>query len=216
MAPKTLAAYVDVSRKLMMQSDPSVEAVLRDDVINSFARKIDEVAIEGGNSNEPSGIIASVSGNVEAIGTNGGAIAYDNVVDLVRLVEEDNALLNEASAYFIGHPKVTAKLRTTSKQSSGVEGNFILEPNNQMLGYNYLATSLVPSDLSKGTGSNLSALIFGDFSQLLVGFYSGVDVLVDPYTGGNAGTTRLNFLQDCDIAIRNDDSFAVCKDIDVS
>jgi HK97 family phage major capsid protein len=216
MAPKTLAAYVDVSRKLMMQSDPSVEAVLRDDVINSFARKIDEVAIEGGGSNEPSGIIASVSGNVEAIGTNGGAIAYDNVVDLVRLVEEDNALLNEASAYFIGHPKVTAKLRTTSKQSSGVEGNFILEPNNQMLGYNYLATSLVPSDLSKGTGSNLSALIFGDFSQLLVGFYSGVDVLVDPYTGGNAGTTRLNFLQDCDIALRNDDSFAVCKDIDVS
>ena len=37
-----------------------------------------------------------------------------------------------------------------------------------MLGYDYLSSSLVPSDLSKGSGSNLSALIFGDFSQVLL------------------------------------------------
>jgi HK97 family phage major capsid protein len=71
----------------------------------------------------------------------------------------------------------------------------------------------VPSDLSKGTGSNLSALLFGDFSQLMLGFYSGVDVIVDPYTGSNAGTTRLAFFQDFDCALRHDDSFSVIKDI---
>jgi HK97 family phage major capsid protein len=216
MSPKTLAAYLDVSRKLMMQSDPSVEAVLRDDVINTFARKIDEVAIEGGNSNEPSGIIASVSNNVEAIGTNGGAIAYSNVVDMVKLVEEDNAILNDGSVCWLGHPAVTAKLRQTPKQSSGVEGNFILGSDNAILGYKYLDSSLVPNDLTKGTLDPAAALIFGDFSQLMLGFYSGVDVIVDPYTGSSAGTTRLAFFQDLDIALRHDDSFAVCKDIDFS
>lgn len=216
MSPKTLAAYVDVSRKLSMQSDPSVEQLIRNDIINTFARKIDGVAIEGGGSNEPSGIIASVSNNVEAIGTNGGAVSYDNVVNLVKLVSEDNAILNDDSVCFISHPAVTAKLRTTAKQSSGVEGNFILEPNNTMLGYRYEDSSLVPNDLTKGTLDPAAALIFGDFSQLLLGFYSGVDIIVDPYTGSNAGTIRLSMFQDCDVALRHDDSFAVCKDIDFS
>jgi len=213
MSPKTLACQLDISRKLMLQSDPSIESVLRDDVINSFARKIDEVALEGGGSGEPSGIIASATGNVVAIGTNGGAITYAKCVDMVEAVEIDNAILNDASTKFVGNPKVTANLRTVSKQTDGVEGNFILGADNRILGYDYLSSTLVPSDLTKGTGTALSAMIFGDFSQLLLGFYSGVDVLVDPYTGGNAGTTRLNFLQDFDVALRYDDSFSVIKDI---
>ena len=213
MSPKTLACQLDISRKLMLQSDPSIEAVLRDDVINSFARKIDEVALEGGGSGEPSGIIASATGNVVAIGANGGAITYASCVDMVEAVEVDNAILNDASTKFVGNPKVTANLRTVAKQTDGREGNFILGADNRILGYDYLSSTLVPSDLTKGTGTNLSAMIFGDFSQLMLGFYSGIDVLVDPYTGGNAGTTRLNFLQDFDVALRYDDSFAVIKDI---
>jgi HK97 family phage major capsid protein len=214
MSPKTCAAFLDVSRKLMMQSDPSVEALLRNDIINSFARKIDEVAIEGGATNEPSGVLDNVSGNnIIAIGTNGGALTYAKVVDMVEAVESDNAILNDGSVHFLGNPKVTANLRTTGKQASGVEGNFILGQDGNILGYNYLSSTLVPSDLSKGTGSNLSALLFGDFSQLMLGFYSGVDVIVDPYTGSSAGTTRLAFFQDLDVALRHDESFSVIKDI---
>jgi hypothetical protein len=56
-------------------------------------------------------------------------------------------------------------------------------------------------------------MIFGDFSQLLIGFYSGVDVIVDPYTGSSAGTTRLAFFQDLDVALRNDVSFSCKKDL---
>ena len=213
MSPKTLAAYVDVSRKLMLQSDPSVEAVLRDDIINTFARKIDEVAIEGGASNEPSGIIASSTGNVVAIGTNGGAVTYAKMVDMVEAVEVDNAILNDASVKWLGNPIVTANLRTIPKQGSGVEGNFILGEDGRILGHDYLSSTLVPSDLTKGSGSNLSALLFGDFSSLMLGFFSGVDVIVDPYTGSSAGTTRLAFFQDVDVALRHDDSFSVIKDI---
>jgi HK97 family phage major capsid protein len=211
MSPKTLACQLDISRKLMLQSDPSIEAVLRNDVIASFARKIDEVAIEGGGSNEPSGIIASSTGNVVACDTNGGAITFQDVVDMIEKVESDNAILNDGSVAFVGNPKVTANLRTLSK--AGTEAQFVLGDDGKIIGYDYLSSTLVPSDLTKGSGSNLSALIFGDFSQLMLGFYSGVDVIVDPYTGSSAGTTRLAFFQDFDIALRHDDSFSVCKDI---
>lgn len=211
MSPKTLAAFVDVSRKLMMQSDPSVEQLLRNDIVNTFARKIDEVAIEGGGSNEPTGIIGNGSTNVVAMGTNGAAVTYAKVVDLIKEVEVDNAIINDTA--FLTNPKVIAALRTVSKQSSGVEGNFIMDPDGTVLGHQVASSTLVPSDLSKGTGSNLSALIYGDFSQIMLGFYSGVDVVVDQASLSTSGGTRLAFFQDMDIALRYPESFAVIKDI---
>ena len=211
MSPKTLAAYVDVSRRLMQQSDPSVEQVLRNDIINTFARKIDDVAIEGGAANAPSGIIANGSTNVVAMGTNGAAITYAKVVELMKAVEEDNAMIN--SSAFLTNPKVIAALRTVSKQASGVEGNFIMDPNGTILGTNVASSTLVPSDLTKGTGTALSAMIYGDFSQIMLGFWSGVDVVVDQASLSTSGGTRLAFFQDLDVALRYPESFAVIKDI---
>jgi len=211
MSPKTLAAYVDVSRRLMQQSDPSVEQVLRNDIINTFARRIDDAAIEGGAANGPSGIIANGSTNVVAMGTNGAAITYAKVVEMMKAVEEDNAVIN--SSAFLTNPKVIAALRTTARQANGVEGNFIMDANQSILGTNVASSTIVPSDLTKGTGSNLSAMVYGDFSQIMIGFWSGVDVVVDQSSLSTSGGTRLAFFQDLDVAIRYPESFAVIKDI---
>jgi HK97 family phage major capsid protein len=212
LTPKTLASYVDCTRKLMLQSDPSVEAVLRNDIISQFARKIDSVAINGGGSNEPSGIIPGVaSGNVVSMGTNGTAPTYAKIVDLIKAVDVSNAMGGNPS--FLTNPKVIAALRTIAKQSGGAEGNFIMEAASEILGYNVASTTLVPSNLSKGTGSNLSAAIFGDFTNVMLGFWSGVDVVVDTASLSTSGGTRLAFFQDLDVAIRHDTGFGVIKDI---
>ena len=211
MSPKTLAAYVDVSRRLTQQSDPSVEQVLRNDIINTFARRIDDAAIEGGATNGPSGIIANAGTNVVAMGTNGAAITYAKVVEMMKAVEEDNALIN--SSAFLTNPKVIAALRTTARQANGVEGNFIMDANQSILGTNVASSTIVPSDLAKGTGSNLSAMVYGDFSQVMIGFWSGVDVVVDQSSLSTSGGTRLAFFQDLDVAIRYPESFSVIKDI---
>ena len=211
MSPKTLAAYVDVSRRLMQQSDPSVEQVLRNDIINTFARRIDDAAIEGGAANGPSGIIANGSTNVVAMGTNGAAITYAKVVEMMKAVEEDNAIIN--SSAFLTNPKVIAALRTTARQANGVEGNFIMDANQSILGTNVASSTVVPSDLTKGTGSNLSAMVYGDFSQIMIGFWSGVDVVVDQSSLSTSGGTRLAFFQDLDVALRYPESFSVIKDI---
>ena len=211
MSPKTLAAYVDVSRRLTQQSDPSVEQVLRNDIINTFARRIDDAAIEGGATNGPSGIIANSGTNVVAMGTNGAAITYAKVVEMMKAVEEDNALIN--SSAFLTNPKVIAALRTTARQANGVEGNFIMDANQSILGTNVASSTVVPSDLAKGTGSNLSAMVYGDFSQIMIGFWSGVDVVVDQSSLSTSGGTRLAFFQDLDVALRYPESFSVIKDI---
>lgn len=212
MAPKTIAQYVDLSRKLMMQSDPSVEQVIRDDMLRQFAAKIDEVAIEGGGTNEPTGITQTSGIGSVAIGTNGGAITYAAAVNLEREVAIDNALGGRLS--YLTNPKVVAAMRTTSRQASGVEGNFILNDSNTLLGYGVASSTLVPSDLTKGTSSGVcSAMIFGNFADLMIGMFGGLDVLVDPYSGSSTGATRISMFQDVDVAVRHAESFAAILDI---
>lgn len=215
MAPKTLVQYVDISRKLSMQSDPSVEQVIRDDMTRQFAAKIDEVAIEGGGSNEPTGITQTSGIGSVAIGTNGGAITYASLVDLEKEVAIDNALSGRLA--YLTNPKVVGEMRQTPRQASGVEGNFILNDSNTLLGYNVASSTLVPSDLTKGTSSGVcSAVIFGDFSQLMIGMFGGLDVLVDPYTGSSTGATRIAMYQDIDVAVRHAESFAAILDVTTS
>lgn len=212
MQPRTVAGYVDISRRMIIQSDPSVEMVLRNDIINQIAAKIDDVAIKGGGSNEPTGILGTSGIGAVAIGTNGGAPTWAMVNNLQRAVAIANAATGALS--YLTNPKVTAKLRTTAKQSSGVEGNFILGEMNTLLGYGIASTNLVPSTLTKGTSTSVcSALIYGNFNELVIGMWSGVDIVVDTASLSTAGGLRLAFFQDVDVGVRHAESFAACQDI---
>ena len=82
-----------------------------------------------------------------------------------------------------------------------------------MNGYNVATSTLVPSNLSKGTSSTLSAMIFGDFSKMAIASWGGMELTVDPYSGATAGLTNvvLNAYLDCNLL--QPTAFAVCKDI---
>lgn len=212
MSPKQLVQHVDISRKLMMQSDPSVEQIIRDDLTRQFASKIDEVAIEGGGSNEPTGITQTSGIGSVAMGTNGGAITYAKLVDLEKEVAIDNALAGNLA--YLTNPKVVGAMRQTARQASGVEGNFILNDTNTLLGYDVASTTLVPSDLTKGSSSGVcSAVIFGNFNDLMIGMFGGLDILVDPYSLSSSGGTRIAMYQDIDVKVRHAESFAAILDV---
>lgn len=211
LAPKTLGAFTDISRKLSAQSDPSAEAVVRDDLLNAVAAKLEDVTIEGDGSNEPTGITKTSGIGSVAIGTNGGAPTWASVVNLVKECEVDNALMTDNLA-FLTNPKVKAKLSSTAK-GSGDSVMIMESPWDSLYGYPVGITTHVPGDLTKGsTSGSCSAMIFGDFSQLMMGFWSSPDILVDPYTGGSAGNTRVIVMQDVDVAVRHAQSFAACLD----
>ena len=212
MAPKTLAGYVDLSRKLVQQSDPSIEAVVRDDMVRTFASAIDAVCLVGGGSNEPTGVIGNSDTPVVAMGTNGGAITWAKIQELITTVQDANAI--GTSPAFVTNPSVASQLRQVSKQTSGVEGNFLLDPDGRLSGFFVGYTTNVPSNLTKGSSSGVcSALLFGDWSQFFIAFWSGLDVVVDQSSLSTSGGTRLAFFQDVDCAVRNPGGFAIIKDI---
>jgi len=198
---------------LMLQGTPGVEGLVRNDLTRGIMTEVDRVALAGTGSNTPTGVLYTTGIGSVTIGTNGGAPTWAHVNQLWREIAIDNADMGSLS--YVTNAQVAYKLRTTSRQSSGVEGNFIMSPEgNTLAGFPVAITQQIPANLTKGSASGtLSAMLFGNWTDLLIGMWSGIDLLVDPYTGSSAGTVRVVAFQDLDVAVRHPESFAECNEI---
>lgn len=187
--PHRLAAHINVSIQTLKQSPNASEQWLRNKITSEYQLKVDSTGIQGSGSGDiPAGILNIAGIGSVAIGTNGGAITYAKLTELEEDIYTANGEADRMA--WLTTPGVKANMRNTPVQGSGVEGNFIVNPLNssEVLGYNLATSNQVPSDLTKGTGTNLHAMIFGDFSQLAVGMWGGFDILYDPYTSAKEGT----------------------------
>ena len=100
------------------------------------------------------------------------------------------------------------KLMQTLVESS-TDSRMVMMNPSELLGYNVVQTTQMPS-------SSPYALLFGNFSDALLGFYSGLDVVVDPYASAGNATTNLYFYQDVDVAVAHAESFAAAQDVTVA
>ncbi len=214
LSPNTVGAFTDYSRKLLLQSSIDVEAFVRADLARVLALEIDRAAINGsGSSNQPTGILSTSGIGDVAGGTDGAAPDWNDIVDLETEVAIDNADLG--SLRYLTNAKVRGKLKKTFVDSgSNAERVWDTRAGNTPLnGYEAMVTNQVPSDLDKGTSTGVcSAIIFGNFADLLIGMWGGLDLTVDPYSNSTSGTVRIVGLQDVDIAVRHPESFAAMQD----
>ena len=211
MAPKTAAVSTQISRKMLLQSSEDIEMLVRDDLARVLALGIDYAALHGdGASNNPTGIQNTSGVATVAIGTDGGALAWSHVVQLETEIAQDNADLGTLA--YMTNAKVRGSMKTTEKVS-GYPTFLWGEGSTPVNGYPCLVTNQVRSNLTKGTGTSLSAMFFGNWSDLLIGIWGGMDILVDPYSAGASGAVVLRIFQDADIAIRHPESFSQILDI---
>lgn len=219
MSPKRLTSYTDISWQLKRQSSQDVSNWVMDKLLNAIAIGWERAAIKGGGSNEPTGILANSSvpvfyaGNAASNSTNadGAFLVYQDILNLMGSVEGADAF----NLKYITNNKVKSKLMGTPVQTSGVEGNFIVDKliPNVLAGSPALYSSNVPSNLSKGASSGiLSALIAGDFSYLMLGQWGAIEVTVDPYTQGLKGTDRIIACAYTDALVQKPTAFALIKD----
>ena len=111
---------------------------------------------------------------------------------------------------YLTNSKVIGAMKTIEKASN--TARYIME-NGQTNGYNIVGTNSVPSNLTKGTGTDLSAMIFGNFNDLLIGQWGGLDVVVDPYSLKKTGEIEVTLNAYHDVFVRRNESFAAIKDI---
>lgn len=211
MSPKTVGAFTDISRKLLLQSSIDVEGFVQRDLATVLGLAIQAVAIQGGGSNEPTGILATAGIGDVAGGTNGAAPTWANIVELESDVSVANA--DVGSLAYLTNARVRGRLKTTYEDGPGSGIRVWQNGNTPLNGYAAGVTNAVPSNLTKGTANGIcSAIIFGNFADLIIGMWGGLDLMVDPYSNSTSGTVRVVALQDVDVAVRNAVSFSAMRD----
>mgnify|MGYP000088195242 FL=1 len=197
MTPKVIGAHTDVTRLLLQQSSLDVENLIRDDLTKSIATAIDLGALAGsGASGQPTGI-----SNTTGINTTTFAAANPTWAEIVAMesaIANDNAL--SGSLGYICRPADFGTLKTTEKATGTAQ--FVVSPDNSMNGYNVVRSNQVTS----------GDFYFGNFADLLIGMYGGLDITVDPYALSTSGGVRIVALQTVDVAVRHAVSF--CKSSD--
>lgn len=210
LTPKTAGAFVDYTRRLLLQSSIAVEAFIRMDIARTLALMIDLGALAGtGASNQPRGLLNTAGIGSVLGGTNGAAPTWDHIVEL----ETQLAAANVAGGNlgYLTNSKVRGRLKRT-QQFSGTNGRAIWE-GNELNGQRAVVSNQVPSNLTKGTSAGVcSAIAYGNWSDLLIGLWGGLDIMVDPYAASTSGGKRIVALQDVDVTVRYPQSFSVMLD----
>ena len=191
LTPKTVAAFTDYSRRLMLQSSIDVENMIRTDLATVLALKIDLAGLYGtGSNSEPLGLKLTTGIATEDFSAD--APTFAEVVAMESDVATANALMG--SPVYLMNAAMRGNLKTTKKDAGS--GIFIME-NGEVNGYaGVLSNQVAANDLW-----------FGNFADLIIGYFSGLDLMVDPYTHSTSGTVRVVAMQDVDIAVRHPESF---------
>lgn len=221
MSPKNLAALSKYSRQTLLQATPGIEELVRRDLTDGINTALDAAVLNGsGSSGQPTGIRNTSGIGSVAIGTNGGTIGLDNVVDLETEVMQDNA--GGPNMAYITNAKVMGALKKI--KASG--GEYLYNTDLQAVGrgptpltlngYPIAVTNAVPSNLTKGSSSSVcSAMVGGDFSQAMLGFYgNGLEITVGTDSDDfSKALTSVRGIITFDVAVRQATAFASIEDI---
>lgn len=198
--PKRLTTYIEVSKQFLIQDSVSAEAMLRKDLVNSIAGKLEATIFgkDAASADKPAGLYTGV---LDANLAVKGVASWANIVALEGGVDTNNALMG--SLCYVTTPTAKSKLKSTQK---GTNAGFIME-GNEMNGYPVYVTNNVAKGLA--TGANEEGIIFGNFSDLVIGQWGALDITVDPYTKAKEGKVVLVVNAYFDFKPRRIESFAM-------
>jgi HK97 family phage major capsid protein len=216
LSPKCATSELQYSKQLLATSNPSIDALLRDDAIQSIALAIDLAAFHGsGSTGEPTGIASTTGIATVSLGSNGAALttanAYPSLVSLETEIATDNA--DVAGMAYVVNAATRGKLKTITK--TGLDSVFCWEPGNTLNGYRTAISNQLKTNLTDGTATTIcTAAFFGNFNDLLIAeFGGGTDIVVDPYTLASNRVVRLITNKWVDIGVRHPQSFSAILDI---
>lgn len=212
MSPKTVGAYSELSRLTLLQSTPAIDGLVMRDLAASITQAIDLAAISGsGSSNQPTGLLNQSGIGVTSLGTNGAAPDWDAIVNMESAVAAGNAE-GQKPAY-LTNTLVRGRLkRTFVDPGSGERVWDNRSPLAPVNGTHAVVSNQVPANLTKGSGTNLSAILYGNWADLIVGMWGGLDLQVNPYSLDTSGQVLITSFQTVDIALRHAQSFNVIVD----
>lgn len=186
LSPKRLTAYVDISKQFLVQDSKSAEALIRQDIINAINSKLEATILGSavGTTTQPAGIFNGKSKKTIA--------SFKDVCDLEAKIEDANVI---GECKYVMSNKAKAALRNMAKSAKSTE---LVMEGGAIDGTAVLNTSNVEEQ----------NVVYGDFSNLAIGQWGSIDLLVDPYTKAADGQVRLVVNAFFDAKVLRDGAFA--------
>lgn len=213
--PHRLTSFTRFSRQFLRQSSFSVEVEVRDVLNYAMRNELEQTAFDGaGASNQPEGIFNNSSVNNADHGSNGTLINWANIVNMEGMVAADNALAGRLS--YITNSTMGAYMKTLVKTTN--QGGFLWENFTPLAGgagmvngYEARISNVLSNALTKGTGTGLSPIIFGDWTALLLGVWGAQEFIVDPYTRAAQDEINVTTVGYFDYALRHPEAFSTIE-----
>lgn len=197
LTPKTVAGASGYSRMMLLQSNPSIDNLVMRDLLTTLNLEMDRAIIDGDPTlKQPRGLLKTTGLN--AVDMSGGA-SWAKVVEFVSKLQSKNA--DFGTMRWLMKPTVSATLQTTEKTAG--HPIYLMGEDKKINGYESYISNQVPD----------GNLIFGDFSQILVGYWGGLDILIDPYKKSASGGVMIYGFQSLDVAVRYPECFSVSNNI---
>ena len=186
LSPRRLTAYIDLSKQFLMQTSNSAEALIRQDIINAINSKLEATILGSaqGTTTQPAGMFNGKSKTTIA--------SFKDVCDLEAKIEDANVI---GECKYVMSNKAKAALRNMAKSAKSTE---LVMEGGAIDGTEVLNTSNVEEQ----------NVVYGDFSNLAIGQWGSIDLLVDPYSKAADGQVRLVINAFFDAKVLRDGAFA--------
>jgi HK97 family phage major capsid protein len=225
LTPHEVASFARVSNRLVMLGNPSIATLLNNDMTRAIAGALDIAALRGtGAGAQPIGITNTPGINVHVITGdtgNGATPAIDDLYDMLYELEVDDADMGRMG--WALHPRTFNTLRKQRSDSGAGPGtgNYLLQPDvtapfkGTMIGFPFRMTTRIPINLSKGTSTNCSELLFGNWEDLLIARWGTLEVRTSQEAGTafryNQTWIRASLL--ADVGVRHAESFCLADGV---
>ena len=212
LSPKRLPVLTKLNQQIVLQSTSfNVEAWLLDYLMKTIAQRIQDGFINGtGTAPQPQGLLATATAPLAAAqtiaaGTNGDDVTRDKLLALQLKIDENNAMMGRTG--FLMNSKTRNKLQRTLITTG--DARFVMEGNSiPSIGEPVAVTNQVPSNGSKGTGTGLSTVLYGNWQDSIIAQWGGMWTLRDPYTQAGKGLTSIHCAVYYDTKVLRPVSFA--------
>ena len=188
LSPKRLTAYIDISKQFLIQDSASAEALIRKDIVDAISNKLESTILGNvaGSATQPAGLFNGVT-------ADNAEVTFADILNMEKTLEKKNVY---GDIKFIVSPDAKYILRNTAV--GGTKSDFkMIMSDGEIDGIPTLCTNAVAS---KG-------IILGNFNDLVIGQWGGIDLTVDPYTQAANGKIRLVVNAYFDAKAQRADSF---------
>ena len=203
-APNPGTGWVEFTKQLLIQSNPSIDALVRESLMAQAARGKDYYGLAGGT-----GITGLLNESGVYPVTLAGAPTWAEIVEFEKGIEDSNANIGDIK--WLINPAVKAKAKTTPKISGSEYSGWLMETNGDMNGY----PSIVSTILNRAPLDG-DYMFLGVWAQMMLCLWGATEIQVNPFSKDTQGIIRIVLLDHFDWIVRQPASFAITDDVNFS